>query len=560
MTQTQQPPGIDIRDAGPIVHVHIPCPEGGGVVTLEGENGVGKSTAIAAVHALAGGDDALTVRDGAEEGLVSGLGARLRLARRRDRGGELVVTHLESDLDPGLLIDPGLKNPESADMERARVLCALADVRPDLTLFEAVLPAEYLQQTAGPKARAATSLPEMTKFLKLNVEESARQLEQAAELEATKAMTMAANLGDVSDSEPHDSAQLADAYETAVRILSRAEGEATAAARRRKNLDDAQSRLDALAKAHGGRTTVETREACVVATDAAAVARARATELGEATRMVKTKASSDMKASDEQLQRDTREAQRVYDAAIEAAQENHRDRLSDTQRAVSEAEGAERTAVTAAQAAEDKLASAAREHKSATDAEAALGGLRATVDAGAGESGPTADELASLRARVDAASKAKDRGAVVREALRQQQEAVRVREQADKLKERALAAREAAGALWGVVASAVARIAPSGLRFVDGRVRLTTDRGDELFADLSDGERGKVAIHACIAAVARQAEGSGRLGLLPMEQHVWEGLDPVNRAYTNEEAKKHNVLVVTAIATNGPLRARVFNP
>jgi hypothetical protein len=78
-----------------------------------------------------------------------------------------------------------------------------------------------------------------------------------------------------------------------------------------------------------------------------------------------------------------------------------------------------------------------------------------------------------------------------------------------------------------------------------------TGRGPTYYAELSEGERWKMALD-----IAVQAVGQG--GLIVVPQAAWEGLDPVNRSLIATHAKSSGVVVVTAEADDGDLAATEY--
>ena len=82
-----------------------------------------------------------------------------------------------------------------------------------------------------------------------------------------------------------------------------------------------------------------------------------------------------------------------------------------------------------------------------------------------------------------------------------------------------------------------------------GRLRIATDRGaDELFAELSHGERWKTAIDVCVSSVGNKA-------LIVIPQEAWEGIDPANRTDLAEHARANRVTILTAESGCGPIEA-----
>ena len=122
---------IEINDIGPIDHLSIDLPEGGGVVVLQGDHGSGKSTTLDAVNARLGGDgDGLSVRDGKKRGSVTIGDAKLTVsAKQKRKSGSLEVSEIESRFDISDLVDGGnLKSDEAREAFRLKALVKLSGV------------------------------------------------------------------------------------------------------------------------------------------------------------------------------------------------------------------------------------------------------------------------------------------------------------------------------------------------------------------------------------------------------------------------------------------------
>lgn len=90
------------------------------------------------------------------------------------------------------------------------------------------------------------------------------------------------------------------------------------------------------------------------------------------------------------------------------------------------------------------------------------------------------------------------------------------------------------------------------LRCMDGRLVTDTARGPTYYADLSEGERWKLALDIAVKAL-------GERGLLVVPQAAWEGLDPNNRNLIAHHAKDSGVVIITAECDTGDLGADVFD-
>jgi hypothetical protein len=124
---------IELDHVGPIERLTIPVPADGGVVVLHGSSGVGKTHAIQAVRALHDQSARKNLRasDGVPSGKIDGLGVTVRLGRSNTVRGELECESLESGIDPSLLVDPGIKDPDAADSKRLATLVRLSGVKID---------------------------------------------------------------------------------------------------------------------------------------------------------------------------------------------------------------------------------------------------------------------------------------------------------------------------------------------------------------------------------------------------------------------------------------------
>ncbi|KKM99272.1 hypothetical protein LCGC14_1149470 [marine sediment metagenome] len=112
--------------------------------------------------------------------------------------------------------------------------------------------------------------------------------------------------------------------------------------------------------------------------------------------------------------------------------------------------------------------------------------------------------------------------------------------------------RAAAKATDAVLSNALA-VTGCPLRVEAERLVVTTDRGPSTFyADLSQGERSRIAVDLAIEAV-------GEGGLIPLVQEFWEGLDPKNQRAIATAAREADVSILTAKATDGEtVTAEVF--
>jgi hypothetical protein len=209
-------------------------------------------------------------------------------------------------------------------------------------------------------------------------------------------------------------------------------------------------------------------------------------------------------------------AQKVMDAAKDAYDA-----------AVSEADLAD----TARVRADDK-------HKTAVQHQEAVAALQATIDAAKGAEPVDEAAIEVAQAARMAAEKAMTEGLAARGArVKLEGAAVTARESAQHAS-KAAELREAAKATDDVLADA---IQCPVLRIEAGRLVTGTKRGRTLFADLSEGERWRIALD-----IAADQVGDG--GIITVPQDAWEGLDAENRRAIAEHAKRRLVTILTAEA------------
>ena len=91
--------------------------------------------------------------------------------------------------------------------------------------------------------------------------------------------------------------------------------------------------------------------------------------------------------------------------------------------------------------------------------------------------------------------------------------------------------------------------------------RLVVDhpkRGKTLYHELSHGERATIAV---LEAVKRIRDlGLEEIALIPIQQQIWEGIDPANREAIWKLCREQKVNILTAECSSGDLRAEEFSP
>lgn len=474
-----------------------------GLTVLQGDIGSGKSNALEAIRMHiegAGSDGKLEPNDDADSGRVSGFGGMLRVAARTTRTGELRVTTMAGK-NLERLVDPHIKDPFSADAERAKAVCEMIRLKPELAPFEDLVGgAEKLREIALPKSLGLDSVPDMAAAIKRDVEKVAQRIEGEAKNESGRAAGLRESLSGLDLTGPSDATALASACDDAVRRLATLEAEERAARNSKASGEAARKTLDAT-------PAPESEADCESLVASASVA------------------VTDAKAK------------------VDAA------RI-----ALSEAESAHREAATNLRAATETSQAASRARIARAAAEEAV--ARASQ-------APDPDELAqqvkAAGLALIEAGRARDQGAVIRSRLAAAKEAEAAAVRAEQLKCEASKYREIAAACEDVVTKAIRTVAPRGMSMRKGRLVVQTDRGETLFGELSKGERTMIGLDIEIDALdATTPAQDGTWRVLILAQELFEGLSPSACAAVEAKLKERNVAGITAKATDGELRAETY--
>lgn len=490
---------IEIRDVGPIELLREECPEGGGVVVLKARNGKGKSIGLGAIDAAVSGRGAkdLRVRDGKVRGQVTAFGATLTISRQARRDGTgCVVESLEGKFDLATLVDPQLIQPLSADAKRIKALVSLAGVKPDIGLFAQLFRTEAEQRDVlTQSAHEADDILVMADRVKRDIEAAARKAEGQANIEAAhvKACNEAALGVDVCVET--DSLMLQAAVESALQNQSALRQRRQQAIAQAARSEELRAEIDQYRSQQSGPSLDEIKQRETFAHNAVADAK----EALEAARTQLQKCEYELHLAEQHYQhaKNDRESSERYSKTIEELQH-------------------------------------------------ALQALGSTVDM------PTPEQSAAADEAVTAARNAFEAGVKAKMALEKLAKAEEHKTHEQEAAERAERYRQAAAAVDDVLSEEIQKLGCK-LRVKAGRLVLDTHRGETFFADLSDGERWKVAIDIA-------TEFLGENGLLTLSQVAWEGLDPIAREEIRDHAKLRGVLIVTAeCSTDETVTAEILN-
>lgn len=491
---------IEIRDAGPIERLSIPIPAGGGIVVLRGCNGSGKTIACQAVQALVADGERPPSRDGSPGALVEGMGARLTIGRRVSVSGELEVSSLEGE-DPSLLVDPGIKAEAAADVARIKALLRLSRASVGPEAFAPLVGGdEALRELCPPAALEMTSdVPAMAAAIKRAIEAAARKAEQAAENFQHKASGMRATLDEMGGGP----------------VVELVTGSA----------EEAREAHTAAVKAHAAREA--TREQNRKLLRSAGDARAQLEALGDEGREDAIALSADVAQS---AQADVKTQQAELDRLTAALAQAR----ADLARATDHARRCEQDLARQQRAAEQRAA------------------LERAVDAATGLNAVSDAELGELAERVSKASAEISRWAVREKTSKARAEVADLEQRGRAAAEAGAELRAAAAGTERVVLDAVRSVCGDDMEIRDGRLYVRTDRAQELFSELSQGERWRIALDIAVKAV-------GSSGLLVVRQEAFESLDPANRRAVADHARKLGVVILTAEAADGAIRAEVYD-
>jgi hypothetical protein len=497
-TAKPAPKTIELTDLGPVERLTLPLPEPGGVVILRGRNDVGKSKALEATARLLGGADHVEARDRCAFGQIEGLGVRLRVAKTPRKTGELEAVSIDGQLSIADLVDPRIADPDRADVQRIRALVALSGAKADLDQFAALLPGGKDEALAifAEETTKATDLLEMAARVKRDLEREARTQAAAASNAEAEAAALRNKPEELDLTAEADADTLRDRLMNAVGRRAQITHQATVAAEAATRAQEASQRLDQEAATYQGPTAEEAETFLETSHDEEGIA-----------------------------------SQLLLEA--EAAVHNAGRRFANAQ--------------TDRKAAEAGLA-AAKDH------ERVVATCRATIASLSNVPAPKPGDATAADAAVQAAQAAADRGALIREQRRKEREAAALDERAAKAREAASSYRDSAKATDDLLSQAV-----DSPRFSIKAGRLMTQhdgRGEVPYHDRSTGTRWKLAI-AEAAEKARKLHPGERV-LIPVPQEAWESLDPQNRRDVADHCKALGVVLFTAEATDGKLRAEVF--
>lgn len=481
---------VEIENIGPVSHLSIPIPEGGGVVVLKARNGRGKSRALAAVEAAVTGRGKLDVKDGRKSGLVSAFGVTLKVGRSTRRSGELEVESIEGKLSVADLVDPGIKSDEAADAKRIKALTQLAGADCDVKPFYSLLGGKSEFESIVTKSYTGDDdIVTMAAKIKREIEDAARKVASEAEQVKGKAEGLLASAGEAGDLSgiPETINPLQDAFEAALNAARSLESQSERFDEQKRRQNESRERLERAKKTWSGET-VESQTALVEQ------AKAKSFELSETDK-------------------------KLYDAMNEASRKlmEHRELVKQHESYCGNLQAIlERTEEHFQMVAElEQELSVEEEIKK-----------------------PTPEELTAAQARIEATREAMGQFEIKSKAKRDLEAAKQAKARYVDLLREEKRLREAAKGTDDILSDLVSE-SGCALRVEGGRLVCDTSRGSTYYGELSAGERWKIAIDIAVAAV-------GNLGVLIIPQEAWEGLDAINRKTIADHALERKAVIMTA--------------
>jgi len=434
---------VEIKDIGPVAHLELPIPEGGGIVVLHGRNGAGKTKTLEAVDRLTSGRGDVSVRDGALKGAVKGFGATLTVARSATRKGNLEVESLEGRLSVADLVQPPAKDPTAADARRIKTLVGLSGAEPDGSLFHDLIGGAEAFREIVPLAEA-DDLVALAGKIKREFEALARKKEDAALKAEIAAQAHREAIGNLDLSEPIES----------------------------------EAAYGALQEATQRHTELIERQ------QAAAAAEGKAAEARAAYREAEANYTGPTPA----------EAGKVLDQANQAeaaageVMEGCRRKLHD----------AEQAFIAATQRREKAEAT----HEAAVQHDQAMGVWQQAIE-GEAPAPPDAADIESATKQLTEARAIVAKLPAYEQAKQHQAKAIEEDELVDRRVGEAERLRDAAKGTDNVLSEAVAKLG-TPLRVEAGRLVLDTARGATYFHELSHGERWRLGLDIATAVAGQR--------------------------------------------------------
>lgn len=498
-------PALEIEDIQAIRRVRVELPEPGGVVVWTGDHGTGKTTSVRCVAALTSPEVRrdLRPRDGCEHGTIKAPGIVVRIGRKATAKGELTFSAVDSECDPSVLVNPGIKDPLRADAARLRMLVGIGGVEVSGEQWGCHL-AGYLEDDRVREIIAG--LPgddpvQASEIVRTRVHELAKAKEKAAVQFEASAIALAEQVEGLDLAGPCDAAELQKSHDAALVALSRLESEYATGVRQNAQVEDARVRLIAVAS---GLPDLEAIQ-CEI-------------RVAEQDREAAQRAIADIDQQIRDLQNKRAEQSKIVG-----------------------------TATAASEAARQRLRSGKAQH-------AAVADLRATVERGCVVL-PSEELLSASKQAKDAAAQAVLAGEAIRKGREIKGQAEAAKQRADQTAEQAKELRTLARSVELVLEEALRDAGFLGLTWREGRLYVESDRGLdghlELFEELSEGERYRRAFDWIAQKLPESA-------FVPLSQEAWQGLSRASREEIHAMCRARKLWLWTGEIGDGELRPVLY--
>lgn len=485
---------ISAENLGPITELGFAL-ESPGVTVLVAPNGSGKTILLEAVQAAARGDGKLPLRDRTKRGKVEAFGATITIGGTCRHTGEFEVTNLEGRFDLAGLVEPRIKTPSLADAARIKALVSLTGVTAAVDLFRSHEAFENFDRVVRAGSTATEDLVEMARKIKGDYDEAARAAEDEAERETGHADGLKPP-AELDLKLQHDAKKLQAEYDAARDAVTRLKTQAEQAEKNRVSFERASAVLAEIS--------------------------------GEALRLERVELVTATQCGEEELERNN-------------------DSIDERKRQIEELLTRNKLIQSASVTSAAKIATIDRQIKLIDEATATLADCQAD--------GPSETEIADAASEMTAAQSMVEMGALIRQALKDQEKAAAHRKAAGQSRIKAVKYRDAGKATDEVLSNCIKcpqlRVESDGK---SARLVTDTDRGKSItYHDLSDGEKWTIAIDI-------GADQVGEGGLLVISQVGWEGIDGRNRQIIHQRAVERGVYILTAEAAADPEAGREIVP
>lgn len=249
-----------------VERVTIPYLEEGGIVVCRGPNGSGKTLGVlGGVERLLGGDNKLSVRDGAAgRGSVSWGDARLTIGASTRMKGEAECRSIADDLSIMELVEPIAKTAQTADKMRTRALCRLTNATADPALFYDLVGGKgEFDRHVKAATLVNVDLVDLQEAIARDLHEAKRIATEKADKASGEANVYRHATEGVDLKAEADSDVLGSALASAIVTRDAIKVEADAFALSRENAVNAENALDRAVEAYKGPDAKSSREALV---------------------------------------------------------------------------------------------------------------------------------------------------------------------------------------------------------------------------------------------------------------------------------------------------------